>query len=173
MANKFQKAIYILSALAPVLVVMAIVCWIQNGGWIIPFVLILITAILVLAFGISFGYAKSNIQTVAVKVDGISSMDGRIVIYVISYLLPLITIKIEDIMISILIIVAIVGILCAIGADSIAPNPLLFVLGYHFYRINIAGALSDYCLISKKRLKKEKDVNEVAQIFESLMIRTR
>lgn len=49
--------------------------------------------------------------------------------------------------------------------NSIQPNPMLVLCGYHFYKIKIKDGVRGYLLISKKDIRSIKDLTEVSQCF--------
>ena len=179
MSNKLQKLIYFLSATAPILIVFAIVWIIQKSHWEKPIliewkgpVMLLIIAIgLIVAFSVSFRYGKRNLQKMRVTASEISSDDGWIVAYVVSYLIPLASFQIGDVIRPVMAIVLFILIVTITITDYITPHPLLYFRGYHFYLLDVEGAQSGYHLISKKKLRRAEDVKVVSQVFEFLLLR--
>ena len=179
MYNKLQKLIYYLSATAPILIVFAIVWIIQKSHWEKPIliewkgpVMLLIIAIgFIVAFSASFRYGKRNLQKMRVTASEISSDDGWIVAYVVSYLIPLATFQIGDVIRPVMAIVLFILIVTITVTDYITPHPLLYFLGYHFYLLDVQGAQSGYHLISKKKLRRAEDVKVISQVFEFLLLR--
>ncbi len=170
MANCFQKLIYNLSAVSPLCFIFSITWYIKNGTILIPIICILTGTLLIVCLGLSFSYGKKNVASIDIRVAGISPNDGWLVAYIISYMFPFASMAIENF--HIVICVAVSGLLIIIlpWINSAIPNPLLFFLKYHFYQVEMKTGMSGYVLISKRKLRKAKDIKTVKRMFEFLLI---
>lgn len=181
MANRFQKFIYFLSAETPALVIFAIVWIIKKStwnkpiqiSWKVPIWLIVISIMLIILFFVFFNKAKKNLSILDIKGTDFHLADERIVAYVITYLLPMASFPFSDFIVSVLIIVLFILIIVFTFTDYVAPHPLLFCLGYHFYELSVEGAASGFIVVSKKRIRNINDFQKVSRVFEFLLIRVR
>lgn len=171
MANRLQKLLYFLSAESPVFIFAAVLLYVQSKEWMVPAILIMLAVMATILFIISFNYGRKNIPRLPVKAFEITSDEGPLIAYVISYLLPFGSLVIDEYYIPILIAVIIILELLLMFTDYISPHPLLFVCGYHFYKVGVEGASKDYYLASRKTLRKPEDVVAVQRVFEFLLIR--
>ena len=179
MANRLQKLIYFTSAESPIIVVFAIVWLIEKSSWEkpidisweVPLFLLLISVSLVVVFVISFKCGMKNLQKIPVKGLDIAGGDSWIVAYVVSYLAPFMSFKFGDVILPVAGIVIGVLLVTLTLTDFVTPHPVLYLLGYHFYTLDVEGAHSGYNLISRKRIKRASDVTSVSQVFEFLLLR--
>ena len=171
MANRLQKLLYYLSAESPVFVFVAVLWYIQKKEWILPVILVILAVTITVLFFASFNYGRKNIPRISVKAFEITNDEGPLIAFVITYLLPFGSLVIDEYYLPILIAVIIILELLLMFTDYISPHPLLFVRGYHFYKVGIEGACKDYYLASRKTLRKPDDITAVQRVFEFLLIR--
>lgn len=170
MANNLQKFIYNLSAVSPLCFTFAILWYIQKQTLIIPAFCVCLGAVLILCFARSFLYAKKHVAPIVIRVTDLSPKDGWMVAYIISYMLPLASMAIDDFDVIICGIVAAVLIIIIPFVNSATPNPLLFLRRYHFYEISAENGVSGYLLICKRNLRNANHITTVKRVFEFLLI---
>lgn len=170
MANNLQKLIYNLSAVSPLCFFFAFLWYIQKRTPIIPMICICFGFLLILCFVCSFSYSQKHVAPIIVRVTDISPNDGLIVAYIISYIFPFASMIIKDFDMVICVIVAAILVIIIPFVNSAMPNPLLVLLGYHFYQISTENGVSGYLFISKRKLRKAKDIKTVKRIFDFLLI---
>ena len=171
MANRLQKLLYFLSAESPVFIFVAVIWYIQKKEWLVPVILVILATMVTVLFSVSFNYGRKNIPRMPVKAFEITNDEGPLFAYVITYLLPFGSLVIEEYYLPTLITVIIILELLLTFTDFVSPHPLLFVRGYHFYKVGVEGASKDYYLASRKTLRKPDDVTVVQRVFEFLIIR--
>ena len=170
MPNIYQKALYNISSMAPLLLSFAVVWWFEKYSWKIPVICIVCALFLGVFMLIAFAYGKRNLPSIPITVTDVSSHDAYIIVYIISYLLPFVTMVIDDCNLFLLCVLSVVIVLVAPLINSAMPSPILFVKRYHFYQINAANGVSGYVLISKRKIRKAKDIKNVKRIFEFLLL---
>ena len=170
MANNLQKFIYNLSAVSPLCFTFAILWYIQKQTLIVPAVCVCLGAFLILCFTRSFLYAKKHVASVMIRVTDVSPKDGWIVAYIISYILPIASMAIDDFDVIVCGIIAATLLVIIPFVNFATPNPLLFISGYHFYEISAENGISGYLLICKRSLRNAKHVTMVKRVFEFLLI---
>ena len=179
MANRFQKFLYYLSAEAPVFMVFAVLWFIEKStwskpiklNWKTPLILFTVSMVLIIVFYRFFKEAKANLSVMEIIGSEYKCVDGWLVAYVVSYLLPLASLAIGDVIWIVLGIVMGLLIFILVFSDYVTPHPLLFFKGYHFYELKVDGLASDYKVISKKQIRNAKDIKKVSRVFEFLLIR--
>lgn len=173
MLNRFQKLLYYLSVGSPILIVFAIVLFIRKETLVLPILLVVLALILIVLFQASFNYAIKKLPNMPVKTLEISCDDGWLVMYLISYLFPLVSLPFSDNFVIITMVILSVGLIIVLTfTDYVSPHPILFMFGYHFYKLNVEGAQNNLRLISKQRLRKASDVKTVRRMFELLLIKS-
>ena len=179
MANRLQKIIYNLSIAAPILIVIAVLWLKQESNWTnpiliswkVPLILVVIAIGSIILFIISFNYGKKNLQRITVRVESLSSADGWLVINMVTYVLPIVSLKVKDYCNPLLAGVLVLVFIAAVFSDYITPNPWLYFRKYHFYKISVEGAAANYYLITKKKIRRSQEVIRVTQVFEFLLLR--
>lgn len=172
MGNKLQRFIYNLSAAAPLCFIFALVWYWQKKTIYIPCIAICIGSILVTLFMISFAYGKRHLAPIIIRTSDISPHDGWIVVYIITYIFPFASLALKDFNMIICIVIAGALIVVAPCVNTVIPNPILFFQGYHFYQVSGEHGISGGILISKRKLRKAKDVKTVNRIFDFLFLDT-
>lgn len=170
MPNILQKALYNISSGAPLLLSFAVVWWFEKRTCTVPAICIISSLLLIILMLVSFCYGKHNLPSIEITVTDVSPHDGYIVAYIISYILPFVTMVIEDCNLFLLCTVSLVVVLIAPLINSSMPSPILFMCKYHFYQVNAANGVSGYILISRRKIRKAKDVKSVKRIFEFLLL---
>lgn len=171
LANRFQKFIYHLSAEAPVLFVFAIVWLIQKNSWMIPLILVGSGFFLIIIFTLFFKKAKSSLSILDVEGVEYKCVDGWLIGYVTTYLIPFISLILGDVSWIVLGVLLLIILSVLVFSDYVTPHPVLFFMRYHFYELKVEGLASDYKVISKKQIRNAKDIRRVSRIFEFLLIR--
>lgn len=92
--------------------------------------------------------------------------------YIVSYMIPFASMAIKDFDIVICGIIAAILIAIVPFVNSAIPNPLLMCRKYHFYQISSENGVSGYLFISKRKLRKAKDIKTIKRVFEFLLIDT-
>lgn len=186
MANRFQKLLFNLSTMSPLVFIYTIVYWVEKGIVIfsqetkrIQFNLttFLLIALLIVSALFSFysvwfvRYCRKKIERVPISIDSILSNDNWVIAVIVSYALPAVSFVFEDININIGIFIILIGIAFLALSNVIFPNPFLMIRGYHFYKITTIDGSSDICLLSKRKsINNRNIVNTVMVAFDYLAI---
>ena len=171
MANILYKSIYNISAGVPALLFLALAWHFQDRTSIIPIIFFVIAGILIVSMLGAFLYAKNHVATDPIHIKNISPSDKKAAIHLITYAIPFATLVLDDLNPVICVIIVLIIILFAMQMNTPLPNPILFLLGYHFYSIHAENG-SEYLLISKGTLRTKEDLKIINQIFEFLLINT-
>lgn len=172
MGNVVQKFIYNVSTVAPLSFIFALVWYLQKQTIKVSLISVAFGIILIVLFSISFSYGNTHVAPIIIRTNEISPYDGWVVLYLISYALPFASMALKDFDVT---ICALIGVLLSVVAPYVntsIPNPMLWVKGYHFYQVSGEHGISGYTLISKRKLRKSKDLKTVNRIFEFLLLDT-
>lgn len=186
MANKLQKTLFNLSTMSPLASILAIVYWLENGVKIFSkqanktqldnTAVILVIIILV---SISFAFysmwfvkiCRKKLEQIPIKIEGIVPNDIWVIAVLLSYALPTAGVVFKDLNLYISVIVILFWLLFLALSNTILPNPLLMLLGYHFYKITTVDGSSDVILLSKRKsIQNRNTVKTVITAFHYLAI---
>lgn len=114
-------------------------------------------------------YVRSNIESLPFKAESVEPADAESFGFMLLYLLPLFTDKIEvlnwELWIPLTLVFAVI-----IGAGyGYHFNPLLSLLRWHFYKVTSEDGVT-YVLITKKHLRTAAGVSRVGQLTEYILI---
>jgi hypothetical protein len=118
---------------------------------------------------IAFACGKRSLPPITINVADVSPHDAWITAYIISYLLPFASMALDDCNFPLLFVLYFALILVVSFVNSPIPNLILFLRGYHFYKITSENGVSGYVLISKRRIRNAKDLKRVNRVFEFLL----
>ena len=172
MANGLQKLIYNMSVASPLLIVFALVWYIQKKSWTIPIICVVVAVVLILCLLRSFSYGKKHLAPIQIRTNDISPHDGWIVVYIITYVLPFASLIIDDLNLIVCSVVAFAIAVIAAYVNTAIPNPILLFQRYHFYSVGAENGISGYVLISRRKLRKKQDLKSVNRVFEFLLLDT-
>lgn len=178
MANKFQKLVYYLSAVSPVLIVFSFLLFFEKSEWteprrvywIVPSILLVVAVLLICAFNWFFKRCVTGLSIINVEGTSFKCIDGWLFVYVVTYLLPLSYIALGDVIWIVLFVVIVLLTIVFVFSDYVTPHPILFFKGFHFYELKVGG-FADYIVISKKQIRNVKSIVKVSRVFEFLLIR--
>lgn len=115
--------------------------------------------------------ASRQLELHDVKVESASSADREVVGFLIAYILPLALASGTTFQVDCWAIAYLVGLfgLVVWGTHSYDFNPLLGLLGYHFYEVATDDGIT-YVLITKRTLVSVRQVTRVAQLTEYVLL---
>jgi hypothetical protein len=147
MLTRLARLLLVATTLAPIAIVYALAVWPSDRVRALcavglAFVLLLLCLYLL-------WYVRRHVQQEQLSIERSKNVDREILAFLITYLIPLITRKDSDgnlaAMLGVILLIAVV----IYKADMLHVNPLLGLLGYHFFEIGVASG-STYLLITKK-----------------------
>ena len=186
MANKFQKLLFNLSTISPMALIFAVVYWIEFDVSIYSddmnkfcfdatsvFLLVIMVVSTVYSFYclLFVDLCKKHLERIPVAIDSITPDDKGVTIVLLSYALPAAGIIFRELHIFISIVIILAWLLFLALSNSIIPNPLLMLKGYHFYKITTIDGSNDIYLLSKRKsIQNRNTVNTVMVTFNYLAI---
>lgn len=167
MLNKFVKLILFFSSYSPLFFIFAIQNSFENiyVNW--SLVGVGIFSILSLIFVLKNVKANAGHY---VKVTGVNLKDGESMSYIVTYLVPFLDLDFSNITTtSSLIILFIILAILYINSNLIYTNPILNLLTYHIYEVQIDDSKT-IMLITKKEQIMNNDRIEVKQLDNNIYI---
>lgn len=169
MGNLIQKIIYNLSIFSPSLFTFAISYYKSSGNITVPLIISFISSIFVLGVVIQLIYFSKNMNIVKLTPKNIKIEKPITHLQLISYLAPLLSNYI-NINITYFIVAPIAIIIYSILINTTSPNPILFLLNYKFYIVDLENRIGGYLLISKINLNNYSQVKRAYHLFDYTLI---
>lgn len=164
--NTIIRTLFFLSAIAPAVVLSAAKQLYKQGGstetygWIAAGALACVFPFLVIRA------VAAQTEVLAFSAKKIDSQDWLLVVFVVSYFLPLIT-NLEDL--QTLALISVIAAVLLATLEAIPCHPMLHILRYRFYKVEGANGMV-YTLISRRRLLSAADIKSVRQLSPQLLL---
>ena len=170
MLNSVAKLMLTSTAIAPVLITYAWVAFQSDDIRSMALLLICCLTLVLICVGL-LKYAEKNLERVKFSVVSVEAADRENMGFLLLYLLPPFTSQFDSLNWQIWIPTIIVfGAVVATGY-SYHFNPLLGLMGWHFYKVGTKEGVT-YILITKKQLRNTIDAIEVGQLTEYIVMET-
>jgi hypothetical protein len=165
MLNFLPKLLLVATAFAPVMVTFAVVLWFEGrkelaGGLFAGAVVAVIVCVSVITC------AAKKLSANPVTIKEIKPADKEIVGFVIAYLLPLARGSQFDGVP--MFVVLIVFFLVVMTSNAYHTNPLLGLIGYHFYEVKIDDV--GYTLLSRRNLHNTRSIKTVVNLTDYMLL---
>lgn len=168
MLSTLAKWLLTSTAIAPVALTYAWVAY-QAGNIDLALKLGGLCGVLVIVCLWLLGFARSNIERITFTAQTVEAADGENFAFLLLYLLPLFTAKINELTWQVWApMLVIFGVITA-TSYSYHFNPLLGMVGWHFYKVTTKDGIT-YVLITKKQLRKAAEQMQVGQLTEYILI---
>lgn len=165
MLRFLPKLLLVATAFAPVMVTFAIVFWFEGQrGLALGLIGGAGLAVFVCVAVIKLAARQLAKNTVAIK--SIKPADKEIVGFVLAYLLPLARGSQFDGVP--MMVVLVVFFLVVMTSNAYQVNPLLSLIGYHFYEVTIEDV--GYTLISRRNLHNSKTIKSVVCLTDYMLL---
>ena len=168
MLSRFAKLLLTSTAIAPVLLTYS---WVAYQAGLAEKALLFFVVCLAL-IGVCIWmlrYAKMQLEKVKFSATTIEASDRENMAFLLLYLLPLFTAQFAELNWHVWVpAIIIFGAVVATGY-SYHFNPLLGLMGWHFYKVGTKEGIT-YVLITKKQLRNASEEIEVGQLTEYIVI---
>lgn len=173
MLGKLAKALLVCTSIAPVLFTLAFIEFRDGNFWFGGARYVLIASLLAVVCWAVLHAADRQLQVVPFKISSASTADKEVLGFLLTYVIPLLfagtganatTLDVGTITFLILLFGFVVW-----GTHAYDFNPLMGVLGFHFYEVTNSQGIS-YVLISRKHIVNVKDVGCVVQLTEYVVL---
>lgn len=168
MLNWLAKLLLTSTAIAPVLLTYAWVAYQEGGNKQALTLLGLSAFLLFLCLGL-LQYAKAHLERLKFSATTVEAADRENMGFLLLYLLPLFTAQFSSLNWQVWVpaIITFAGVVAT--GYSYHFNPLLGLLGWHFYKVSTREGVT-YVLITKKQLRNATEAIEVGQLTEYIVI---
>lgn len=186
MANKFQKMLFNLSTLSPIAFFLAVVWWIQCGVKEVSLEIgkihltgkaIAISVIGLLSLLYAFYSAllvktsQKKLEIVPIGVNTVKSKGNFAFAVIIAYVLPFSNLVLADYNTWLSLSIVGLALLFLFMSNTVWPNPVIMLGGYHFYEISNINGSEELLLISKRNsIQSAKTIKKVITLWDYLMI---
>ena len=166
--NTLAKLFLTITAFAPVLLVYSI-AFAMSENFYLGAAFFAVCMLLVSVCVLLIRRAKKTLASRSYTTQTVETADNEIFTFLLIYLLPLVTKDIQAYNWYLWLVV--VGSFCIVVAVSYGFhfNPLLSVLGYHFYKVTRKGELT-HILVTNRRLYRVGETLSVVRISEYVLI---
>lgn len=110
--------------------------------------------------------AVNQAERLAFSAKKVESQDWLLVVFVVSYFVPLVT-SIEDL--GVLVLLAALAAVLLSTLDAIPCHPVLHVFRYRFYKVEGSNGMV-YTLIARRKLLTAADIKSVRQLSPQLLL---
>ena len=169
MLSKLAKVLLVLTAFAPILFTVAFVEW-RKGHFLPvgPTCLMVAAALVTICYLVLKG-AGQQLEVMPCNLRSIKTADKEIVGFVLSYLVPLANLSGKEMDPWTLGFVAVFFLFIVATSHAYHFNPLMSVLGYHFYEVTDTNSVS-YVLITRRNLRSARTTAHVVQLSEYILL---
>lgn len=159
-----------LTSFAPVLLTLAFSAWLESRfRWAGAGYLLAFASLVALALGV-LRAARLRLERVHIEIRSLKTVDREILGFVIAYLLPMLsqtTSPVLDWRVAVFVLIVFFAVVW--GTHSYHFNPVLGVIGFHFFEVTTEGQVT-YVLITRKDLRHTQGVTEVVQVGEYMVL---
>ena len=146
MPNLLVRIILFLSSYAPLFLIIALRGWHDSRSFAVALIAVSVVSVIVLFL---FLRIVQRLAPDRMKIDSVDSRDGDSMSYIVTYLLPFLAVKLNDVTdaVSLGIVLFVIAILY-VNSNMIYTNPVLNIAGYHIFEIHDADGKTS-ALISR------------------------
>ena len=168
MLSRFAKLMLTGTSLAPIALVYAWVIY-SDGQYKLALGLVAAAILLVFLMVALLWYCKRHLERSKFQVSSIEAADREYITFILLYLSPLFTAQFGDLNWHVLVPTLVIFVLVISTGYGYHFNPLLGLLGWHFYKVGTEEGVT-YVLITKKELRSAKQCLTVGQLTEYIVI---
>lgn len=164
--NTIIRTLFFISAFAPAVLISAMLQFANIGGttailtWMSASLVACLLPFLLLRAAVQL---SENLPFIAKKIE---SQDWLLVVFVVTYFIPLVT-KTPDLQVFVPIFCVAAVVLSTL--DAIPCHPILQLFQYRFYKVEGANG-TVYTLITRRRLLTAADIKNVRQLSPQLLL---
>ncbi|SDH83230.1 hypothetical protein [Desulfosporosinus hippei] len=170
MINRLQKGIWILSISAPIWLGFAISWWVMKKTWMPSVIAVVVASVLIAFLTMSFKNALKRLSLIEIHAKKVTQNDRPVILYMISYIFPFASIAFDKYNPLLFFGFASLVYLSMIFSNSMSANPLLFIIGYHFYDVECENGIGNYLLMTKVIIRNKDEVGVVNRVTEYFLI---
>jgi hypothetical protein len=168
MLSRIARLLLTASAVAPVGISYA---WVSatQGAYTVMWAALAVSAIALAACVGIIRYAKNNLEVMNFRVAAVEPADSENLGFMILYTLPLFTDKIASLNWAAWIPIVVMFALVVGSGYGYHFNPLLSVLGWHFYKVTSDDGVT-YVLVTRNQIRTASEPLQVGQLTEYILL---
>ncbi len=168
MLNCLAKIMLTSTAIAPVLITYSWVAYQENKVYQAA-VMLGACVVLILICILMLRYSKNHLERVKFSATAVEAADRENMGFLLLHLLPLFTAQFTALNWQVWVPAIVIFAAVVATGYSYHFNPLLGLMGWHFYKVNTAEGVT-YVLITKKQLRNATEAIEVGQLTEYIVL---
>lgn len=173
MLNRVAKFLLVATSLSPILGAVAVTQLAADKPWTVWLPWVAVALLLVFICWLLLKFSASNIQGQKIKIEQFESSDKEVLAFLLAYLLPFIStdnMNFNGQWITGAYILTIIF-LAVSHAGALHFNPVMGLLGYHFYGVKTSEGVSQL-LISKAELRRPGKEVETVRLSHNIYLHT-
>lgn len=169
MLGRLVKFLLVLTAVAPIMLTWAFAHWRAHGVRGEQAAAIVIAGLLAVLCALIILGAEQQLPRHSFQAASLKHSDSEVVGFLVAYLLPLVSTRAGDFDYAILAFVSLLLAAVVWASESYSFNPLLTLLGFHFYEVENTDGVS-YMLITKRDIRRCRDIDAIAELSRSVLL---
>src|SRR6266446_3208384 len=160
MPNISVRIVLFFSSYAPLFLIIAMRGWRDSPYFALALVALSLVSVLVLFV---FLRVSGKLSPDRIRVDSVASRDGDSMSYIVTYLLPFLAVKLNDVTdVGSLGIVLLVIAVLYVNSNMIYTNPVLNIAGYHIFEIHDADGKTTALICKRAYIRKGSEINVIS-----------
>lgn len=168
MFSSFTKLLLVLTALSPIALVYGWVTISEGFYWASLF-LLSTCAVLTISTLVVLRYSYKHLERFDFKFTAVEPVDQENVTFLLFYLSPLFVDKLGSLNFNVLVPALAVYAMLTATSYSYHFNPLLALMGWHFFKVTTPEGVT-YILLTTKKIKNVDSISEVGQLTDYMLI---
>jgi hypothetical protein len=165
MLSKFIRVFFALTAISPLSISLAYIYAVHEKNLLYAGIAILVCIALGLLSIAIVHRARSNLERLPIVVQKAKSADKEVIGFFIAYVLPLVFKGESAPELGAWILAAAILLFVLWSTHSLQVNPILGMLGYHFYEVETKDGIT-FLLITRRNITNVKTIHHVVQLTE-------
>jgi hypothetical protein len=167
--TRAAKVLLVLTAFAPILITLAFVDLRLPGDRLLGACYVVAAALLAIVCALLLKEVGRRGMVLPIEVQSAKPADKEMMAFILAYLLPLTnTGNPARVDVSVLLFVIAILIVIVYATSAFQFNPLIGLLGFHFYDVSDHGV--GYVLITRRRLRDVADIRAVVEITDYIVL---
>jgi len=160
MPNVPTRVILFLSSYAPLFLIIAMRGWSDSRYLAVGLAIVAVLSVLMLFV---FLRVAQKLAADRVKIDSVASRDGDAMSYIVTYLLPFLAVKLNDVTdVGSLGIVLLVIAILYVNSNMIYTNPVLNIAGYHIFEIHDADGKTTALMCKRAYIRTGSEIDVIS-----------
>lgn len=160
MPNVPTRLILFLSSYAPLFLIIGMRGWSDSRAFAVGLPIVAVLSVLVLFV---FLRVAQKLAADRIRVDSVTSRDGDAMSYIVTYLLPFLAVKLNDVtdVVSLGIVLVVIAVLY-VNSNMIYTNPVLNIAGYHIFEIHDADGKTAVLICKRAYIRTGSEIDVIS-----------